>query len=413
MKQPQIDLLPLRPAVRAEAATVLDVLVKITLPVPDAPVDRPPINLGLVLDHSESMAGRNKIDFARQAAVFAVQQLLPTDRVSVTIFDGEVETIAPNAAAEEKGRLVDLIQRVEPRGGTALHGGWKEGGQQVAQHLLQGGLNRVLLLSDGQANVGETNPEAIVDEVRRLASEGVGTTAMGLGDDYNEDLLEAMARGGDGNYYYIESPVQLADVFQTELRGLMATVGKRVSLGLEPQDGVTVLDVLNELDSTPRGRLKLPNLVAGMPLLVVVRLQIRPRAHDADLCRFRLAWDPTEATGRQQLFVTLRLPALEAAAWDRLTSDAEVWERATLLLMARYKKEASRCLEQGDRDEAARWLGEAERLLAAAPATTEMLREAQALAELQADLAAGTRTTFTKRAKYQAHQRTRSLTYTL
>ena len=86
MKRPQIDLLPLRSAVCTNAGTILDVLVKVTPPVPERPVGRPPLNLGLVLDRSGSMAGRNKMDYARQAAAFAVQQLLPTDRVSVTIF---------------------------------------------------------------------------------------------------------------------------------------------------------------------------------------------------------------------------------------------------------------------------------------------------------------------------------------
>jgi Ca-activated chloride channel family protein len=124
----------------------------------------------------------------------------------VTIFDGQGQTIVPNTSAEDKGRVVELIQAVHPGGSTNLHGGWKEGGEQVGKNLVAGGLNRVLLLSDGLANVGETNLDAIATGVNRLAKEGVSTTTMGLGDDYNEDLLEAMAQSGDGNYYYIESP---------------------------------------------------------------------------------------------------------------------------------------------------------------------------------------------------------------
>ena len=150
------------------------------------------------------------MNYAREAAIFAIEQLLPTDRVSITIFDTKVETLAPNAPAVDKGRLVALVREIEPRGSTALHDGWQEGGTQVRQNLVAGGLNRVLLLSDGIANVGLCEPDALATAASRLAAEGVSTTTLGLGDDYNEDLLEAMAQSGDGNYYYVEHPSQSA-----------------------------------------------------------------------------------------------------------------------------------------------------------------------------------------------------------
>src|SRR5262245_34318875 len=291
MKLPQIEIIPIRGAVRSDAPVTLDVLLRITPPSPEVQVQRPALNLGLVLDRSGSMGGQNKMGFAREAAIYAVQQLLHTDRVSVIIFDDEVETIVPNTLGENKGRIVELIQRVEPGGSTALHGGWQEGARQVRRHLLADGLNRVLLLSDGLANVGETNPDAIATDVNRLAREGISTTTMGVGDDYNEDLMEAMARSGDGNYYYIESPQQLPDIFQVELKGLMATCGNTVSLGLEPRGDVIVAEVLNDLDRLPSGQWRLPNLVAGMPVVVLVRLNVPPQPRGVEVCRFRLAWN--------------------------------------------------------------------------------------------------------------------------
>jgi Ca-activated chloride channel family protein len=394
-----------------DGPTTLDVLVKITPPEPQVQGQRPALNLGLVLDRSGSMAAHNKIAYAREAAVFAVQELLPGDRVSVTVFDDRVQTLAPNAPADDKGRLVELIRGIQPGNTTALHGGWQEGGQQVRQHLIPGGLNRVLLLSDGLANVGETNPDAIASDVNHLAREGVSTTTLGLGDDYNEDLLETMAQSGDGNYYYIESPQQLADIFQTELHGLMATFAKAVSLGVEPQNGVTVAEVLNDLERLPSGRLKLPNLVAGMPVLVVVRLHVPPLAQEGEVVRFRLAWDAPEQAGRQQVQVGLHLPVVGAATWEALAGDLEVQERAALLVIARLKKEATRSLERGDLEGAVRRVEEAKRILAAAPATAEVQREAQALAEVEEHLRSGAWMKFHKHAKYQAHQRRWSKPY--
>jgi Ca-activated chloride channel family protein len=411
MNQPHIEIFPLRPAICSDAPVTLDVLVRVTPPAPQVRPQRPALNLGLVLDRSGSMAAHNKLGFARQAAIYAVQQLLPTDRVSVTLFDDAVQTLVPNTPADDKGRIAELLQAVQPGNSTALHGGWQEGGRQVGRHLLAGGLNRVLLLSDGLANVGQTNPDAIAADVSRLAREGVSTTTLGVGDDYHEDLLEAMARSGDGNYYYIESPRQLADLFQTELQGLMATVGHTVSLGVEPQGGVTLADVLNDLDRLPSGRYKLPNLVAGMPVLVVVRLNVSPLAAGGEVCRFRLAWDAPDRPGRQSLTVGLTLPAVGAAAWEALARNVEVQERAVLLLLARLKKEATGCVERGDRGGAERRLDEARQVLGGAPQTAETRREADALAEIEADLVAGASEKFLKRAKYQAHQRRRSEPY--
>src|SRR5262245_30990539 len=287
MSRLPLELSPLRPAVCRDVPVTLDVLLRITPPSPSGKLRRPPLNLGLVLDRSGSMAGARKLDYARQAAVYAVEQLLAEDRVSVTIFDDAIETIAPSQPATNKGRLIELLRRVQSGGSTALHGGWLEGAKQVREHLLPEGLNRVLLLTDGLANVGETNPDTIATHVKKRSLAGVSTTAMGVGNDYNEDLLEAMARSGDGNYYYIESPRQLADIFQTELHGLMATVGHRVVLGLEPQSGVTVADVLNDFDRDHDGRLLLPNLIAGILVELIVRLNVQPRHGVTELLGLR------------------------------------------------------------------------------------------------------------------------------
>ncbi len=411
MRQPFIELIPLRQAVRADGPCSLDVMIKITPPAGELNAARPALNLGLVLDRSGSMEASNKINFARDAAIFAVQQLMPSDRVSVTIFDDEVETIVKSTLAENKVRIVEAIRLVHPGGSTALHGGWREGGSQVCQHLLKGGLNRVLLLSDGLANVGEKDPDAIASDVARLAKEGASTSTMGLGDDYNEDLLEAMAQAGDGSYYYIESPQQLADIFQTELQGLMATFGSAVRLAIEPMEGVTVADVLNDFERTEDNELKLPNLADGMPTWVMVRLNVSAQTQERDLCRFRLTWEAPKQPARQELAFTLRLPAVSASIWESLAASVEVEERAALLLIARFKKQATLLLEQGNIDAAKQCLAEARQVLTAAPRTPEVEREAEALTQVEAYVRDGEYLKFRKTAKYHARQRRHSKPY--
>jgi Ca-activated chloride channel homolog len=290
MRAPTIDLIPLRAVVCSDSPTTLDVLVRITPPTAEVELKRPTLNISLVIDRSGSMSGQ-KIEYARQAACYAVQQLLSTDRVSVVIYDDVVETLVPSTLVVDKAHITRKIQRIEARNMTALHAGWERGGSEVAQYFNPEQLNRVILLSDGLANVGLTDLDAIATDVHKLAQQGVSTTTMGVGNDYNEKLLEAMTNSGDGNYYYIESAQQLPTIFQAELQGLMATVGTTVSLGIEPQAGVEVAEVLNELEVNRKGRYQLTNLIIGNPIEVVVRLRIPAIAQATDLCYFRLAWN--------------------------------------------------------------------------------------------------------------------------
>ena len=386
MPEPTIDIIPARDAVRSDGTTTLDVLVRITPATPEVHFIRPTINLGLVLDRSGSMAEGKKMAYAREAASFAVAQLLPTDRVSVTIFDDLVETIVPSVPAIEKSRLVRLIDGILPRGSTDLHAGWKAGGDQVAANLVSDGLNRVILLSDGLANVGLTDPNVIALEAKGLASRGVSTTTMGLGDDYNEDLMQNVGERGDGNYYYIESPVQLTDIFQTEMKGLMANTGRNVSLGIEPLAGATVSEVLNDLDRNANGRLMLPNLVVGMPILVVVRLKIPLSPRKADLCRFRLAWDDPKGGPRRSRYVTLALGPCPSPAWDALADDPQVTEQVAILMAARAKKEAIAAFDRGDLLATRALIGQARSEVDALGASDLVLEELAEIDKLNADL---------------------------
>ncbi len=407
MIQPKLTVTPVRPAVRSDLPTTLDVLLTITPPLPETQVSRPPLNLGFVIDRSGSMGERNKITFARQAAAFAVRELRPTDRVSVTIFDSEIETVFANAPASDPDAVVRVIEQIQPRGSTALHGGWQEGGRQVKAHRQIEGLNRVLLLSDGLANVGEARPDVIGNDVHKLARGGVSTTTLGVGDDYNEDLLEAMARSGDGNYYYVESPAQLPHIFRAELHGLTATAGVDVTLLLEPRAGVTVADVLTECDKTADGRLKLPNLIGGCPVRVLVRLNVDAFTGERDLLRFRLDWHAPQDDIRQSATAGLVLPAVPAGVWDGLAENAEVREQAVLLTSARQKKEAARAVERGELAAAERLLHANFDLLRAAPASPMIAQELADQEELAADFDAddADNAKFRKKAKHQAYRR--------
>ncbi|HBB31645.1 MAG TPA: Appr-1-p processing protein [Cyanobacteria bacterium UBA8803] len=407
MKVPTIDLIPLRTAVATDAVTTLDVLVRITPPEAEINLERPTLNIGLVIDRSGSMQGQ-KIEYARQASCYAVEQLLPTDRISVTIYDDLIETIVPSTLAKNKAQIIRQLQGLQPRNMTALHAGWREGGMQVSQHLNPEHLNRVMLLSDGLANVGETNPDVIAADVRGLSHRGVSTTTLGVGDDYNEDLMEAIARNGDGNYYYIQSPDQLPNLFAKELLGLLSTFGTTVTLGIKPQAGVTLVEVLNELNVNAKGRYQLPNLIMGNPIDVVVRLKVPPTPQTTDLCRFRLAWNNPKAQERQKLRVTLHLPSVPKAELDEFPFNPEVRQQAALMMAARAKKEAVRLVDRGEYDTARQLLQQTKQQILSEPDLPMAAPEAAALDDLDKELQARNVVQYRKMSTFQTFRRSSS-----
>ncbi len=207
-------------------------------------VARRPLNLSVVLDRSGSMRGA-KLEQARQAAEMLVDRMGPDDIFSLVIYDTEVEVlIPPQRIAGNTERFRQKIRRIEPGGSTALYHGVETGGRQLAEFYEAENINRVLLLSDGIANVGPSSNREIARLGQRLATDGLSVTTIGLGHDYNEDLMTALAEAGDANYYYVADVEGLPRVFEDELGELQSVVARRLVLEIEFPEGVEPLEIL-------------------------------------------------------------------------------------------------------------------------------------------------------------------------
>jgi len=384
--QPVIRFRPLRPAVAADQSSALELLISIATPELPAELQarpRPPLNLALVIDRSGSMSGR-KLSYARKAARFLAGELTARDRLAIVAFDDEVTVVMPSTAVSDPQPFLAAINTIHSGGCTALFDGWLAGATQVANHLDPAALNRVLLLSDGQANEGLTDQRQIAEKVAGLTARGISTSAFGLGDGFDEDLMGAMASSGDGTLAFIESPGQLADLYASELQGLATTAGKRVSLGIRAKHGAELVDVLNDLDATEFGNFRLPNLRAGQELNVGVRLQLPAWAPNQELLSVRLAWDAPGSSERQSLIQSLTLPVMAAADLKELDADPAVAEQLALLKANRERRRAIEQLDLGDFDAADLTLASAAACFSAMPESELTTRELKLLQEKRA-----------------------------
>ena len=386
--QPKVEVFTERAKLAAGREQTVDVLVRVR--PPEAEQDgssRRRLNLAVVLDRSGSMGGEKMVR-AREAASYCVEQLLPADRLSVVVFDDVVDVLIPSRGVEDKEGLKRLIAGVGARGSTALHEAWVRGGMQVSEHLDGAAVNRVLLITDGLANVGVTNTDEIVSQAKGLFERGVGTSTVGIGEDFNEDLLIPMARAGGGNAWHVAEAADMQRIFSVELEGLLAQFAHEVSLGLVPSDGVRVADLLNDFELTETGRYRLPDLQAGSPLDVVLRLHLpaQEAGKRMRILDLRLGYTPREARGAEVLKQAFEVEFAAAEEVERLPADPEV-EKAVLLLMnARARREAVAYMDRGDYAAASGRIREAyvvtEALCASRPADADALEELDALTSL-------------------------------
>lgn len=230
------------------------IAVKITGNEKQIEKQRVPLNISLVLDRSGSMGG-DAMKFAKEAAKFVVKQLSSDDKLSIVNYDDVVEVTSPSQQVKNKELLIEKIDKIFARSMTNLSGGTLEGYKQVASTKKSNYVNRVLLLTDGLANTGITNP-AQLNKITsaKFQEEGIALSTFGLGAEYDEDLLTQMAESGRGNYYYIDKADRIPEIFAKELSGLLNVVAQNVTATIELPSGVKCVKVYGYKHTEENGK---------------------------------------------------------------------------------------------------------------------------------------------------------------
>ncbi|HEX5689355.1 MAG TPA: VWA domain-containing protein, partial [Roseiflexaceae bacterium] len=250
-----------------------------------------PLNFCLVLDRSGSMQG-DKLKAMKDATKRVVDTLTPQDIVSIVLFDDQTDVLLPATAATDKEAIKAQIDQVEEAGGTAMSGGLLAGQAELQKNQAPDRVAALLLLTDGQTWGDEERCRQIAAE---LGQAGVRVTALGLGSEWNEKLLDDLAEVTGGSSDYVADPAQITSYFQRAVRAAQGTVAQDARLLLRLARDVTpravhrVAPVIANLGYQPIGQsdvaVRLGNLESGEPAGVVVDMSIGPRAAGS----FRLA----------------------------------------------------------------------------------------------------------------------------
>jgi Ca-activated chloride channel family protein len=340
---------------------------------PDHSGTRRHMNLAVVLDRSGSMADDRKLDYAKEAISSLIDRLSPSDYLSIIIYDDQIETLLPMQPVRDRDRIKDLLREIYPRGATNLGGGMMEGFREIDGDFKRDYVNRVILLSDGLANRGITDARELDDVARGYRNKSISLSTIGVGLDYNENLMLGLSEYGGGNYYYVESPHQLASIFEHEMSGMSSLLAQNARIEVTPGRGVTVRDAIGCLRNQEGEKwiISIGDLYAHDQRNYTVELEI-PEGSGTRLAASGVLKYESERGGlRDCPGFSVDIHYTDDAADLLKGKDWDTQAKVDVDLSSRKVEQAMESLDAGRRDEAARQLNEATAGLESSPAATQ------------------------------------------
>lgn len=312
---------------------------------------RTPLNVALVIDRSGSMQG-DRIRAAKDAATMALSRMSVEDTVAVVAFDHNVDVLQP--ASRLGGSFASLkaeIDRLTPGGTTAIYAGVVEGGREARRFYSPEQVNRVILMSDGLANVGPATPRELGDLGRELAGDGITVSTIGLGLDYNEDLMQRLAASSDGNHAFVESPEDLVEIFNKEFGDALSVAAQDITITIECREGWKPIRILGREGDISGNRitLKLAQLQEQNERYVVVEIEPEGRgAGDADVADISVGYLDlaTKARAEQKTQVRARFSA--SASETEASIDKGVMAHVTAQIATEENEKAVLLRDKGD-----------------------------------------------------------------
>ncbi len=354
----QADFLLDYDVVSVERETTLYLMARLLAGPAPNDTDRRTLNLSLVIDRSGSMAGK-KIEYTRHAAQMLVQNLSPEDMISVVLYNELVDTLLPPQRIQHKDMISQRISGIKAGGTTNLSSGWLEGCNHELQNLGDESINRVILMSDGLANRGITSPEKLIGLAAQKRESGITTTTMGLGEDFNEDLMMSMADAGGGAFYFIESPEVTPLIFQEELKGLLSVIGQNLTITVDYTDAVTHVRQLNnypEKHDPGMVMYRLGDVFGEEEKVLMLEIEVPAMQHNGELQIARLLFEYDELADGGSTRRQMELPVVINVTDDDHPAEfpnVEVSRSVLLLKAAHARRSAINLADAGRYEEAA------------------------------------------------------------
>lgn len=296
-----------------------------------------PLNLALVIDKSGSMADLDKLTRVKAALLTFINQLRESDVLSIVIFDSQAQVLMPAQPLRDKEYVRQLVRGLAPGSSTNIHAGLMLGYQEALKNYRREATNRVILLTDGIANQGVTDPGRIAQESLSFNDRGIDLTTIGVGLDLNKDLLRALAKSGRGLFHFVADTEDITKVFIKEAQSLVSPVANEPNLEIEYDSNLALAQLYGYEPQADRNRvrIKLDNMNSGMTQVVLLRFKLarQPPYHWRMPVRARLTYYDLEQN-RQIVKTESAFLTWKDGQTSNMLRDEEVGKNYTIALLA-------------------------------------------------------------------------------
>ena len=343
-----------------------DVFATVDLVAVDVPgKQRAPVNLALVIDRSGSMSGF-KLNQAKQAARQLISQLSPTDRLAIVHYGSDVKSLdGMLATPSNKEKMFAYVDGIWDDGGTNIGAGLTTGRDLLLSARNEFKVNRLILISDGQPTEGLVEFDGLTAIVKDIRTYGVSVSSVGVGDDFNEQLMSAFAEVGAGAYAYLQDASQLAAIFQKDLNAAGLMVARGVSLTFRVPKGAKLERVLGYSQVTRR-------MDGDSELVTVALTDFTAAQHERVVAHFTVdavtAGDSIDVSALDLSYLDVLADGavhgearLSAMTTDQVKVVMDNRDKDAIVFAARARAadntaKAAEAVQQGDREGAKRWL---------------------------------------------------------
>lgn len=293
----------------------------------------------------------SKLDQAKKSAIKALDMMKDGDYISIIAFESNIHTICQATALTQENRneIKLKINNLRCLGSTDLYNGWYSSAAEVAKNISESSINRVVVITDGQANIGLTDSDTISSHISKAYTAKISTTTFGIGEGFNEDLLQNMATSGCGNFYYVSDDNKLEEMFNSEFSGLSNLSATELSVKLELTNNVELIEQMNNFNLLD-GKYNLNNISVGktLPLLFKISYQYDKNKGDKlNIGKIITSYKDLDGFVHNDT-IELEAEFISHKQWEKILINQEVKVQETLMIIANNKINVANAYSLGD-----------------------------------------------------------------